>query len=304
MLNKNKYLIVIAGPTAIGKTQLAIRLAHYFNTEIVSADSRQIYKELTIGTAKPTPEEQKQIKHHLIDFISINQEYTVGDYEKQALTLLNELFKKHQLVVLAGGTGLYINALLNGMDSLPPKDNKIRTWLTDLHKTQGLQALQDLLLQKDPVYYKQVDLKNPHRLIRALEVSLITQQPYSTFRTGKTHKRMFTPIKIALEIDREILYQRINARVDAMIKQGLVSEAKQLFPYKHLNALKTVGYTELFDYLDGRITLTHAIELIKQHTRNYAKRQLTWFRKDNDYKRFNPENYNEILNYILNSMHA
>jgi tRNA dimethylallyltransferase len=285
----NHQLIVIAGPTASGKTAAAIRLAQYYKTIIVSADSRQFYREMSIGTAKPTPEELAAAKHYFIDSHSITDNFSVGDYEKQGLALLDELFKSHDKVILVGGSGLYIKALCEGFDDIPQADPKIREQLNLEFAEKGITALQEELKIADPVFYSQADLNNPQRIIRALEVFRSAGQPFSSFRKATVNTRPFSSLKIGLDLPREVLYNRINQRVDNMIKQGLVDEARSLLPYRHLNALNTVGYSELFDYFDGKTDLNQAIELIKQNTRRFAKRQLTWFRKDKKIKWLEPD---------------
>jgi tRNA dimethylallyltransferase len=293
-----KELIVIAGPTAVGKTTVAIKLAQQFKTEIISADSRQFYREMSIGTAKPSAEELSQAKHHFIDSHSVTETFNVGDFEKQSLQLLNELFKTHDKVIMAGGSGLFIQAVTQGFDELPVADAAIRNGLNQELSEKGIQFLQGKLKESDPVYYEQVDLNNPQRLIRALEVFQTTGKPFSSYRKATINKRPFHIIKIGLNLPRDILYQRINQRVDVMIDQGLVEEVRSLLPCRHLNALNTVGYSELFDYLDGKTDLNTAIELIKQNTRRFAKRQLTWFRKDKEIKWYDP---NSIDLYALNN---
>jgi len=284
MSNKPKTLIVIVGPTAVGKTAVAIELAKKLNTEIVSADSRQFYREMTIGTAKPTPDELKQAKHHFIDSHSIKENFSVGDFEEQGLALLEGLFKKHDTAILVGGSGLYIKAICEGFDKLPSASPEVREKLNLEFKNKGIVPLQEKLKTADPVYYCQVDLNNPQRLIRALEVFETTGMPFSSYRKFTINQRPFQCIKIGLNLPREMLYQRINQRVDDMVNQGLIEEVRSLLPFRHLNALNTVGYSELFDYFDDKTDLASAIELIKQNTRRFAKRQLTWFRKDKDIK--------------------
>jgi tRNA dimethylallyltransferase len=275
-----KTLIVIAGPTASGKTAAAIRLAQFYNTVILSADSRQFYLEMAIGTAKPTRIELAEAKHYFIDSHSITDPFSVGDFEKQGLALLDGLFETHDTVILVGGSGLFIKALCEGFDDIPQADEQIREQLNRELAENGLTPLQDELKNTDPQYYGEVDLSNPQRIIRALEVYRSTGQPFSSYRKAATNKRPFNILKIALDLPREVLYDRINKRVDEMIKQGLIEEVRSLMPYRHLNALNTVGYSELFDYLDDKTDLNRAVELIKQNTRHFAKRQLTWFRKD------------------------
>ncbi len=276
----NKHLIVIVGPTAIGKTSTSIALAKQLNCEIISADSRQFYKEMRIGTAVPTPQELAAAPHHCIQHKSITATYTVGDYEQEALTLLNTLFKTNDYIILIGGSGLYIDAVTKGLDHFPTVAPKIRQELQTLLDTKGIAHLQEVLKKEDPDYYTTVDIHNPHRVMRALEICIGSGKPYSSFITATPKKRPFTSIKIGLSADRPIIYDRINRRVDLMIEEGLIPEVTQLQPYKHLNALNTVGYKELFQYLEGNQTLETAIAEIKKNTRRFAKRQLTWFRKD------------------------
>ncbi|MDO3642704.1 tRNA (adenosine(37)-N6)-dimethylallyltransferase MiaA [Mucilaginibacter sp. L3T2-6] len=275
-------LIVIAGPTASGKTAAAIEVARHFETVVVSADSRQFYREMSIGTAKPNAQELAAVKHYFINTLSITENYTAGKYEKQALALLNELFKAHRVVVLAGGSGLFIKAVCEGFDEFPDIDPKIRQRLNQELENQGLLYLQEKLKIADPDYYAQADINNPQRVARALEVFEGTGKPFSSFRTSAVNKRPFRILKFGLNLPREVLYYRINSRVDVMVKDGLVEEVQSLLPYRHLNALNTVGYTELFDYFDGKTDLSTAIELIKQNTRRFAKRQITWFGRDTE----------------------
>ena len=291
----HKRLLVILGPTAVGKTALSILLSKKYNTEIVSADSRQFFKELNIGTAKPSDAERNEVPHHFINSHSIETDFKVGNYEVEALEKINLLFTEKDLVILTGGSGLYINAVCDGIDALPAGDEAIRATLNDTFKTHGLAALVAELKVLDPVYFSQVDLSNPHRIIRALEVCLITGQPYSSFRIKTKKERPFSILKIGLNLPREQLYQRINDRVDAMIASGLVDEAKSLFSKRHLNPLHTVGYTELFNFMEGSLTLEAAIAKIKQNTRNYAKRQLTWFNKDQAVYWFEPGDLDVIM---------
>jgi tRNA dimethylallyltransferase len=273
-------LIVIAGPTASGKTAAAIQLAQHFNTVVVSADSRQFFREMSIGTAKPTAEELAAAPHYFINSHSITESFSVGDFERECLVLLEELFQKHQVVILAGGSGLYIKAICEGFDELPTADPAIRERLNNELSEKGLPALQERLKLVDPVYYNEVDINNPQRVIRAIEVYESSGRTFSSYRTAKTNKRTFTIIKLGLDMPREVLYGRINRRVDLMVADGLVAEVEGLLPYRHLNALNTVGYSEVFNYLDGNTDLPTAISMIKQNTRRFAKRQMTWFRKD------------------------
>lgn len=293
-----KHLIVIAGPTAVGKTTIAIRLAQYFKTEIISADARQFYREMNIGTAKPTDEQLKLIPHHFINFLSVNDIYNVGQYEKDVLEKLNELFKTHDVVIMTGGAGLFIRAVTEGLDVLPSADPEIRESLQELFETQGIEALQIKLEDVDPEYYKKVDIQNPMRLIRALEVFYSTGKPISSFHIREVPERSFKSIKICLDMEREKLYTIINARVEKMFEEGLLNEAKKLFPLRHLNALQTVGYSELFDYFDNIIDLKTAKEKIKQNTRNYAKRQMTWFRKDKEFVWVDVDDFDQIQSVV------
>ena len=297
LLPSPKKLIVIAGPTAVGKTAAAIKLAQQLKTEIISADSRQFYREMSIGTAKPDAVELAQAKHHFIDSHSITENFNVGDFEKQVLQLLDELFKTHNQVIMVGGSGLFIQAVTQGFDNLPTADPETREQLNHELAEKGIGYLQEKLKEADQDYYNQVDLNNPQRLIRALEVFEATGKPFSSYRKATINTRPFESIKIVLDLAREELYNRINLRVNMMVEQGLVEEVRSLLPHRHLNALNTVGYSELFDYFDGKTDLQTAIDLIKQNTRRFAKRQLTWFRKDKDMKWLNAtsENLLELL---------
>jgi len=297
-------LIVIAGPTASGKTSLAIKLAQHFSTQILSADSRQFYKGLDIGTAKPSSSELALIDHHFIDSHNITDDYNISDYEQDALKILESIFTKVNVAILTGGSGLYIRAVCSGIDEQPGRNDSIRKDLINIYESKGLEELRIKLKSLDPVYYNSVDLANPHRLIRALEVCLTTGKKFSDFRKNVPVPRPFNILKIGLLLSREVLYERIDKRVDQMITQGLVQEAQRLFPYRHVNALNTVGYKELFNFIDGKTTLEEAIDLIKQNTRNYAKRQMTWFRKEQGIKWFDPEDYSGILNYIESKLSA
>ena len=284
-----KTLVVIAGPTASGKTAFSIELAKALNTVILSADSRQFYKEMSIGTAAPTEEELSQVKHYFVHHISIEDKYDVADYERDVLQLLDELFKTHNAVIMTGGSGLFIDAVCNGIDVMPDVQPEIREKVQKLLDEGGLKALQEEVLHLDPDYFAIVDQQNPRRLQRALEVCYQTGQPFSSFRSGNTVQRDFEIKKYALLWDRQALIERIDKRVDMMMEQGLLEEAKALYPKRHLNALNTVGYKELFAYFDGQCTLEEAVEQIKIHTRQYAKRQMTWLRKDTSYQWIMPE---------------
>ncbi|WP_428329114.1 tRNA (adenosine(37)-N6)-dimethylallyltransferase MiaA [Mucilaginibacter sp.] len=286
-MNPNKTLIVIAGPTAAGKTAAAIELARQYQTVIVSADSRQFYREMAIGTAKPNDEELAAVPHYFINSLSITETYTAGDYEKECLLLLDDLFKKHDKVILVGGSGLFIKAVCEGFDTFPDPEPGIREKLNKELEENGLTRLQEKLKIADPTYYNQADINNPQRVIRALEIFESSGKPYSSFRKADLNERPFHIIKLGLNMQRELLYQRINQRVDIMVDQGLVEEVRSLLPHRHLNALHTVGYTEIFDYFDGKTGLATAIELIKQNTRRFAKRQITWFGKDKEIQWFN-----------------
>tara|TARA_R100001198_G_C5239669_1_gene217061 strand:- start:1804 stop:2703 length:900 start_codon:yes stop_codon:yes gene_type:complete len=277
-----KTLISIVGPTAIGKTALSIKLANDFNTEIISADSRQFFKEMQIGTAAPTPSELAQAKHHFIHHKSVEDDYNVGAFEKDALHLLKQLFKTHDTVIMVGGSGLYVDAVTQGLDHFPKVPASIREQLNKQFKEEGLQALQEQLKTLDPNSYKHIAINNPQRVIRALEVSIGSGKPYSSFLNKAKNKRNFKTISIGLTAERDIIYNRINNRVDLMMEQGLLTEVKNLQDKKHLNALNTVGYKELFKYLDGEWTLDFAVSEIKKNSRRFAKRQLTWFRKKED----------------------
>jgi tRNA dimethylallyltransferase len=283
-----KTLIIVAGPTASGKTALAIEMAQKLKTQIISADSRQFYREMAIGTAKPTPNELAQAKHHFIDSLSVTDSFSAGDFEDQGLIVLKKIFETHDTAIMVGGSGLFIKAICEGFDELPATPAGIRERLNREFEEKGIAHLQKKLKSADPVYYTQVDLNNPQRLIRALEVYEITGAPFSSYRMGHKDQRPFSVIKIGIDLPREVLYQRINKRVDDMVAHGLVEEVRSLLPYRHLNALNTVGYSELFDYFDGKADIETAISLIKQNTRRFAKRQMTWFRKDKDIRWIDP----------------
>ncbi|MDR1726153.1 MAG: tRNA (adenosine(37)-N6)-dimethylallyltransferase MiaA [Bacteroidales bacterium] len=275
-----KRLIVLAGSTAVGKTKKAIELAKHFSTEIVSADSRQFYRELKIGVASPTVEEQAEVRHHFVGNISIFDSYNAATYATEALQIIETLFKTHDTVILTGGSGMYIRALCDGIDSIPDADPQIRKELNELFAKEGIKPLQEELREKDPAYFDIVDKQNYIRLIRALEVCRSSGKPYSYFRQGKKVEHSFKIHKLGIMRSREELIQRINQRVDNMIEEGLIEEAREFYPLKHLQALNTVGYKELFDYFENTVSLEKAIENIKTNTRQYAKRQMTWFKKD------------------------
>jgi len=298
LTNNNKYLIVIAGPTAVGKTNTAIKLAKLLSCEIISADSRQFYKELKIGAAQPTLEKLNQVKHHFIGFKTITEYYNVSCFEQDVITLLSKLFKKNNIVIMCGGSGLYIDAVCNGIDDMPDFDTELRNKLMSRLETEGVESLRIELKKLDVITYNKIDLRNKNRIVRALEMCLLTGKPYSQFLLKTPKYRPFNIIKIALNIDRNELHNKINERVDLMFEAGLENEAKSLYQYKNLNALKTVGYKELFDYLDNKIELKQAKELIKRNTRRYARKQISWFNRNNEYEWFVPNDFNEILKFV------
>lgn len=295
MQTKQKYLISIVGATAIGKTALSIKLAQHFNTEIISCDSRQFFKEMTIGTAVPDKTELAAAPHHFIQNKSIFDTYNVGAFERDALEKLNKLFEKHDVLIMVGGSGMYVNAVVNGLDDFPEVDTSVRETLTERLKNEGIENLQKQLQNLDPITYNKIALGNPQRLSRALEICIGTGKPYSSFLNQKKQLRPFKTISIGLTAEREFMYERINKRVDIMMANGLLAEAKTLYPHKNLNALNTVGYKELMTYFDNEWELPFAISEIKKNTRRFAKRQVTWFKRNKDTKWFN---YNYNLNNI------
>lgn len=300
----DKYLVVIAGPTASGKTATAIQVAKALGTEIISADSRQFYRELPIGTAAPTKDEQAEVQHHMIHNLNVEDKYDVADYENDVLTLLKKLFINHDCVVLTGGSGLFIDAVCKGLDSIPDISDDTRNKVNKLYEEGGLFALQNEVQRLDPEYYNIVDKYNPRRLQRAVEVCYQTGLPYSSFRNNTAKVRDFKIIKVALLWDRNELISRINLRVEKMVSEGLIEEAKAMYPKRHLNSLNTVGYKELFEHFDGKSSLNEAIEHIKINTRQYAKRQMTWLRKNNDYQWFTIDEIPEMINYIKFSVNS
>jgi len=299
LMNMNtKTLIIVLGPTAIGKTSLSIQLAKHFNTEIISADSRQFYKELLIGAAPPSAKELSEVKHHFIQHLSVSQDYNVGKFEEDAILKIEKLFTMKDKVIMVGGSGLYIDAICKGFDKMPETPSEIREEVISLYKKNGIDFLQNEVQQKDPFFYNEVDRNNPQRLLRALEVMYSTNKTFSSFRNKKDKKRNFKIIKIGLETDRELLYNRINLRVDIMMENGLLQEVKSLTHFKNKNSLQTVGYKELFEHLEGKITLEEALKKIKQNSRRFAKRQITWFKKNNSTTYFSAENLDEIIEFI------
>lgn len=297
-----KTLIIITGPTGIGKTVNGIALAKHLQTEIISADSRQIFKELTIGTAVPSKSELRDVKHHFIHSNSIYENYNASKFEAEVLKLSDTLFKKYNEVVMVGGSMLYIDAVCKGIDNMPDADPEIRDSLKSRLRTDGIESLRLQLKKLDPEYYYKVDLKNPTRIIHALEICLMTGKPYSSFRSNPKKQRPFEIIKIGLNCDRDELHRRINHRVDKMVETGLEEEAKKVYPLRHLNALNTVGYRELFEYFDGEISREKAIELIKRNSRRYARKQLTWFRKDQEVHWFEPQQTTDIIKFVKSNI--
>jgi tRNA dimethylallyltransferase len=296
-LENKKYLISIVGPTAVGKTALAIQLAKHYKTVILSADSRQFYKEITIGTAKPNMQELAEVKHYFINNKSVVENYSAGDFEREAMELLKSLYKNNQIVILVGGSGLYIKALWEGLDEMPPIDEKLRNELISNFEEKGIIYLQEKLSLLDVNRMENMDSKNPQRLMRAIEIASL-----NTLFTKTKIPRPFDIIKICLNKERELLYQNINIRVDIMIKNGLLNECEQMIDYKNHYALKTVGYTEMFQYFDGIHSLPKAVDLVKQHSRNYAKRQITWFKRETDLQWFEPNETIKIIPFINNKM--
>ena len=293
-----KRLLVVVGPTGSGKTDLSIRLALHYGAPILSTDSRQVYRGMPIGTAQPSADQLQAVEHHFIASRDLTDNLNCGEYEVQAFVRLEELFADHDWVVAVGGSGLYVRALCEGMDDLPQADEPLRRELERRLAEEGLGALAEELRELDPEYCRTADLNNPARVMRALEVCLQTHMPYSRQRTGERRPRSFEIVKIGIDLPRDVLYDRINRRVDRMLADGLEAEARALYPYRELNALKTVGYREFFDYFDGRIGYDEAVELIKRNSRRYAKRQLTWFRRDSEIRWFAPDDDAAIIAYV------
>ena len=294
----DKTLIVIAGATGSGKSDLAIDIALHYHAPIISTDSRQFYRGIPIGTAQPNAEQLQTVEHHFIASHELTQDFNCGAYEQEAMQRLEVLFQKHDYVIAVGGSGLYIKALCDGMDDLPEVDATLREQLMADIKQFGIDAMAERLRELDPAYYEVVDRKNPARVLRALEICIGTGMPYSTLRTGVKRKRPFNIIKIATDMDRALLYERIDRRVDIMVAQGLEQEARSVYHLRDLNSLQTVGYREMFDYFDGTISRDEAIDLIKRNSRRYARRQMTWFRRDNKFAWFNPAEKEKIIEYI------
>ncbi|WP_101263233.1 tRNA (adenosine(37)-N6)-dimethylallyltransferase MiaA [Labilibaculum filiforme] len=293
-----KTLIVILGPTGVGKTDLSIKIAQHFNTVISSSDSRQVYREMSIGTAVPEKEQLEAVQHHFIHTHSIHDYFSSWECEQQTIDLLSTLYKEKDEVLLVGGSMMYIDAICNGIDEIPTIDPDLRNEIVERAKNEGAESLRMQLKQLDPVFYNQVDLKNTKRVIHAVEICLMTGKPYSELRTNTRKKRDFNIIKVGLNRDRAELYARINLRVDLMMKEGLLKEAQALFEFRHYNSLNTVGYKELFEHLEGNISLDEAVELIKRNSRRYAKRQLSWFNRDKEIEWFHPDQEEEILQYL------
>ncbi|MCC8171130.1 MAG: tRNA (adenosine(37)-N6)-dimethylallyltransferase MiaA [Parabacteroides sp.] len=291
-------LVILLGPTGVGKTELSLHVAGHFHSPVISADSRQLYKELVIGTAAPTAAQQEKVKHYFVGTLALTDYYNASRFEEEVIALLEKLHKEQPVVIMSGGSMMYIDAVCKGIDDLPTVTPELRRELTELYEREGLDPIRAQLKLLDPIHYNEVDLKNPKRVIHALEVCLMTGKPYSRLRTNRQKSRPFRIIKIGLTRDREELYDRINRRVDAMIAEGLVEEARRVYPFRHLNSLNTVGYKELFNYFDGQWSLDFAIEKIKQDSRNYARKQMTWFRRDREIAWFHPEEEEAIMRHI------
>ena len=291
-------LIVLIGPTGVGKTELSLKIAEHCHTEIISSDSRQLYADLKIGTAAPTPEQLKRVTHHFVGTLQLTDYYSAARYEEEVMEKLKELFQTHSSVVMTGGSMMYIDAVCKGIDDIPTIDSDTRELMLKRYEKEGLEALCAELKLLDPEYYAQVDVKNPKRVIHALEICYMTGKTYTSFRTRSQKKRPFNILKIGLRREREELYERINRRVDLMMEEGLLEEAKRVYPYRSLNSLNTVGYKELFKFLDGEWELPFAIEKVKQNSRIYSRKQMTWFKRDADITWFHPDQETEIMEYI------
>ena len=297
-MNNGKTLIVLIGPTGVGKTDLSIRIAEKYNSPIISADSRQLYSELKIGTAAPSEEYLKRIKHYFVGTLKLTDYYSAEQYESDVMELLDELLKNNETILLTGGSMMYIDAICKGIDDIPTVDSETRRMMMEKYENEGLERLCSELKLLDPEYYSIVDLKNPKRVIHALEICYMTGKTYTSFRTGNKKQRPFNILKIGLSRDRDELYERINRRVDIMISEGLIDEVKSVYKYKELNSLNTVGYKEIIQYLDGNWTLDYAIDKIKQNSRIYSRKQMTWFKRDNEINWFNPDNEEDIMEFI------
>lgn len=303
-MNSKPTLIVLIGPTGIGKTDLSLNIAEHYNTEIISADSRQLYADLKIGTAAPTPEQLARVKHHFVGTLQLTDYYSAAQYEAEVMKKLDELFKRHNVIVLTGGSMMYVDAVCKGIDDIPTVDEETRKTLMQHYENVGLERLCAELKILDPEYYDIVDKKNPKRVIHALEICYMTGQTYTSFRTSQTKERPFNIIKVGLKREREELYERINKRVDIMMEDGLLEEAKSVYQYKNLNSLNTVGYKEMFKYLDGEWELPFAIEKIKQNSRIYSRKQVTWFKRDTDITWFHPDDTDNIMSFIEERLNA
>lgn len=303
-MNSKPTLIVLIGPTGIGKTDLSLNIAEHYNTEIISADSRQLYADLKIGTAAPTPEQLAKVKHHFVGTLQLTDYYSAAQYEAEVMKKLDELFKRHNVIVLTGGSMMYVDAVCKGIDDIPTVDEETRKTLMQHYENVGLERLCAELKILDPEYYDIVDKKNPKRVIHALEICYMTGQTYTSFRTSQTKERPFNIIKVGLRREREELYARINKRVDIMMEDGLLEEAKSVYQYKDLNSLNTVGYKEMFKYLDGEWELPFAIEKIKQNSRIYSRKQVTWFKRDTDITWFHPDDTDNIMSFIEERLNA
>lgn len=297
-------LIVLIGPTGVGKTELSLKIAEHCHTEIISSDSRQLYADLKIGTAAPTPEQLKRVPHHFVGTLQLTDYYSAARYEEEVMEKLKELFQTHSSVVMTGGSMMYIDAVCKGIDDIPTIDSNTRELMLKRYEKEGLEALCAELKLLDPEYYAQVDVKNPKRVIHALEICYMTGKTYTSFRTRSQKKRPFNILKIGLRREREELYERINRRVDLMMEEGLLEEAKRVYPYRSLNSLNTVGYKELFKFLDGEWELPFAIEKVKQNSRIYSRKQMTWFKRDADITWFHPDQETEIMTFINNHLHT
>lgn len=293
-----KKLIVIVGPTAVGKTSVAVTLARHFRTEIISADSRQFFKELNIGTAKPSPAELQLVPHHFINSHSIHESYDAAQYGRDALQLIERLFTQYDQVILCGGSGMYVKAVCEGFDDIPDVPEAIREKLMDEYQQHGIEVLQDKMRRLDPEYFREIDTQNPHRLIRALEVIEGTGKSIRSFQKKNKIKHAFSIVKIGLTLPRNVLYERIDLRMDDMISQGLFAEAESLYPFRQINALQTVGYQEIFDYIDGKYDREEAVRLLKRNSRRYAKRQMTWFQRDDEITWTGPDNIDGIIQMV------